>query len=176
MSAGTVYWITGLAGSGKTTIGRKLFDWLKSARKAPAIFLDGDVLRDIFGNDLGYSREERRASAMRNARLCKALSDQGISVICPTISMFHDCQKWNRENMPRYCEIFVDVPMEVLIRRDQNGLYSRSIQGLEKNVVGVDIPAEFPARPDLVLKNDGASSLEELMVPLKEFIEHRVEA
>ena len=64
MENGTVYWITGLSGAGKTTIGKLFFRKLKS-KKESSIFLDGDELRNVFGNDLGYSREERMQCAMR---------------------------------------------------------------------------------------------------------------
>lgn len=62
------------------------------------MFLDGDILREVFGNDLGYSKEDRRKCAMRYSRLCAMLQRQGMNVICCTISMFDSVRDWNREN------------------------------------------------------------------------------
>src|ERR1700683_1573893 len=80
---GNVYWITGLSGAGKTTIGRELWRRLRAASRS-VIFLDGDVTREVIAEDLGHSTTHRRRSAMRNARLCKLLSDQGTDVVCAT--------------------------------------------------------------------------------------------
>src|SRR5580698_6756198 len=137
---GRVYWITGLSGAGKTTIGRLLWDRLRAAGR-PAIFLDGDALREVIAEDLGHSRESRRRSAMRNARLCRMLSAQGTDVVCPTISLFHEIQVWNRRNIPGYCEIYLRVPMEELRRRDAKGLYAAADRGELRDVVGLDVPA-----------------------------------
>ena len=113
---GRVFWITGLSGAGKTTIGYLLYTKLK-IQKNSIVFLDGDELRKIFGNDLGYSKEDRLKSATRNSRLCKLLSDQGIDVICCTISMFDTIREWNRQNIKNYFEIYLDVSLETLKNR-----------------------------------------------------------
>lgn len=154
MHYGTVFWITGLSGAGKTTLGRLLYDHL-SKQKLNVVFLDGDILREVFGNDLGHSLEDRHRSAMRNARLCKMLSDQGIDVVCSTISLFHSCQKWNRENIVHYKEIFIDVPQEVLHARDPKGLYEAALNGNGHSVVGLDVKCEPPLNPDVTVNNDG---------------------
>lgn len=167
LNTGMVYWFTGLAGSGKTTLGKLFFEHLK-AQKQGVVFLDGDILRPVFGDDLGHTVEDRHKSAMRNARLCKLLSDQGIDVVCSTISLFHTCQEWNRANIPAYREIFIRVPMDILIRRDQKGLYSRALAGAVQNVVGIDIPAEEPLHPDVVLDNTGELSPQEMVRDLIE--------
>lgn len=159
MYNGTVYWITGLSGAGKTTIGKLLHNRIKENKKN-VVFLDGDVLREIFGNDLGYSIEDRKKSAMRNSKLCKVLSEQDIDVICATISMFDECRNWNRKNINNYREIYVKVPMEVLIKRDQKGIYSGALKGEIKNVMGVDIEFEEPKNPDIVVLNDGSKELD----------------
>jgi adenylylsulfate kinase-like enzyme/phosphohistidine swiveling domain-containing protein len=147
---GRVFWLTGLSAAGKTSIGRALSSHLR-ASGCQVIFLDGDTLRDAVSHDLGYSAEDRRAAAMRNGMLCNMLAEQGSDVVCCTISLFHDVQRWNRENIPRYTEIFVRVPLEELRRRDTKGIYDAAA-----NIVGVDIPAEWPESPDLILDNDSA--------------------
>ena len=109
----TVYWITGLSGAGKTTIGRIFYERLK--RIYPnTVFLDGDALRKVFGDDLGYSKEDRRKCAMRYSKLCAMLQEQEINVVCCTISMFDCVRAWNRENIRNYREIYVKVSMDTL--------------------------------------------------------------
>jgi glutamine kinase len=152
---GRVYWITGLSGAGKTTVGQELWRRLRAAGRS-AVFLDGDALREVIAEDLGHSTDNRRKSAMRNARLCRMLSSQGQDVVCPTISMFHEVQRWNRQNIPGYREIYLQVPLEELQRRDAKGIYAAAHRGDLRDVVGLDVPAELPEAPDLTLDNFGA--------------------
>ena len=157
---GTVYWITGLSGAGKTTIGQLFYHYLKE--KYPnTVFFDGDTLRKVFGDDLGYTEEERRKCAMRYARLCAMLEEQGMNVICCTISMFDSVRQWNRENIHNYREIYVRVSMDTLRARDQKGLYSGTTSETEKDVAGIHFQVELPKNPDLILDNGGETTPEE---------------
>lgn len=151
-----VYWLTGLSGAGKTTIGRLWYERLKSAGET-AVFLDGDELRQVFGNSFGYTFEERLKAAMNYARLCALLSRQGLTVVCCTISMFDIVRAWNRENIPGYVEVYIKASIETLRQRDQKGLYSSGKQ----NAAGVDFQVELPKAPDLILENDGQATPEE---------------
>jgi adenylylsulfate kinase-like enzyme/phosphohistidine swiveling domain-containing protein len=153
-SPGRVFWITGLSGAGKTTLGQELWTRLRAVDR-PVIFLDGDALRSAIAEDLGHSAANRRRSGMRNARLCRLLAEQGVDVVCATISLFHEVQRWNRENIPGYREIYLRVPIEELRRRDSKGIYARAQRGDAQNVVGIDVPAEAPEAPDLILDNYG---------------------
>lgn len=146
---GRLFWVTGLSGAGKTTIGTILYQKLKEKYPNTVLF-DGDVLRRMFGNDLGYSKEERFACAMRYARLCKLLTEQGIIVVCCTISMFDAVREWNRQNIPEYTEIYIKVPIEMLEKRNQKNLYHDVKMGIAVNVVGVDLDLELPKSPDIV--------------------------
>ena len=167
---GKLFWITGLSGAGKTTLGQMLYDHLKSRYPNTVIF-DGDALRQAFGNDLGYSKEERFQCAMRYARLCKLLVDQGIYVICCTISMFDAVREWNRTNIEHYLEIYIEVPFAILEERNQKNLYQGLKTGISKNVVGADLELELPKRPDVKLINDGSKTPEELLLVLEKFID-----
>jgi adenylylsulfate kinase-like enzyme len=153
-SSGRVFWITGLSGAGKTTVGQELWTRLRAAGR-PVTFLDGDALRAVIAEDLGYSAGNRRRSAMRNARLCRLLAEQGTDVVCATISLFHEVQRWNRENILDYREIYLRVPIEELRRRDSKGIYAEAQRSDARDVVGLDVPAEAPEAPDLVLDNYG---------------------
>jgi glutamine kinase len=154
-SPGRVFWITGLSGAGKTTVGRELSSRLRAAGRAVS-FLDGDALRAVIAEDLDHSADNRRRSAMRNARLCRLLAGQGADVVCATISLFHEVQRWNRENIPGYREIYLRVPIEELKRRDSKGIYAGAQRGDMRDVVGLDVLAEAPEAPDLILDNYGA--------------------
>ncbi len=144
----------GLSGAGKTTVGLELRHRLRSTGR-PAVFLDGDALRQTIADDLGHGSTHRRRSAMRNARLCQLLAKQGHDVVCTTISLFHAVQRWNREHIPGYCEIYLRVPIQELQRRDRKGIYAAAQRGELSNVVGLDLPAELPETPDLVIDNHG---------------------
>lgn len=152
---GRVVWITGLAGTGKSTIANALYGRLKAVRP-DTILLDGDSLRQVFGGKIGHSEEERRFLAMSYARLCRHLSIQGQIVVCATISLFAECQEWNRRNITDYLEVYVEVPMAILRERDPGGLYSRAANGSLRNVVGLDLGYDVPANPDLVIDNGGS--------------------
>ena len=161
-----VYWITGLSGAGKTTIGHLWYSYLKE-QFPNTVFLDGDTLRQVFGDDLGYTEVDRRKSAMRNARICNMLSEQGIHVVCCTISMFEEVREWNRQHIKKYHEVYVKVTMETLQKRDQKNLYTNSNLGKENNLVGVHIVLEEPKKPDLILYNDGDKTPEEQIEIMK---------
>lgn len=156
MEKGILYWITGLSGAGKTTIGNRLYYRIKSEQKN-TIILDGDILKKIAGNDLGYRREERLERAYRYSALCKLLTDQGINVIICTIAMFDEIRDWNRRHIEKYVEVFLDVALEVLKQRNRKGLYSKE----KRNIAGVDVEVEYPKNPDIVIKNDGSQSIKE---------------
>lgn len=157
---GTVYWITGLSGAGKTTIGKLFYEQMKE-RYPNTVFLDGDTLRGVFGDCFGYSQDDRRKCAMCYSRLCAMLEKQGINVICCTISMFDSVREWNRKNIDHYKEIYVKVSMETLLARDQKGLYSGHTKEKQKEVAGIHVDIEEPKCPDLVLENNGKATPEE---------------
>ena len=156
------YWLTGLSGAGKTTIGRLWYEQLRRTRPN-VVFLDGDTLREVFGDDLGFTEADRRKSAMRNARLCALLAGQGIDVVCCTISMFDSVRDWNRAHIPGYIEIYIKASMETLRKRDQKGLYSAG----KSDVAGVHFSVEEPKNPDITLINDGVQTPEQQISYLK---------
>lgn len=154
---GTLYFITGLSGAGKTTIGTLLYQYLK-AKKDNVVLLDGDIMRAAFCEDLGYTLEERREAAMRIIKTCKMLTEQNIDVVCCTISMFHEIRSWNVENEDNYTEIYLKVPMEVLCSRDKKGIYAKG-----ENIAEFGIGLEEPVAPRIIITNDGKNSPSEIL-------------
>ncbi|MFI3173703.1 MAG: adenylyl-sulfate kinase [Bacillota bacterium] len=150
-----VYWITGLSGSGKTTIGKALYEKIQQSTEK-VIFLDGDTMRNYIGFDVGYSDIERRNLGIKYSGLCEMLYRQGFTIVCCTIAMFDEIRDLNRKNIENYVEVYVKVNLEVLHQRDQKNLYSSKAT----NVVGVDIPPELPKNPDIIIENDCCENID----------------
>ena len=159
---GRVYWITGLSGSGKTTIGTALYYDLKKTRNN-VLLLDGDLLKNFVNDSVGYSAQDRLRRGKQYAQICKLLAEQGLWVIICTIAMFDEIRIWNRENIRGYIEIFLDVPFDIIIKRDKKGLYSTHQVALYEKM-------QFPKQPDVVLKNDGTTPIRRFIEEIKEVI------
>tara|TARA_B110000483_G_scaffold74804_1_gene93080 strand:- start:856 stop:1371 length:516 start_codon:yes stop_codon:yes gene_type:complete len=152
-------WITGLSGSGKTTIGKGVFQKLKE-KEVNTVFVDGDQYREVFGAS-GYTKAERLVVAKNIVKLCNFLIDQNINVVCCTISLFKEIHEQNKKQFKNYYEIFVSCEIEELIKRDQKELYSKALKGEIKNVVGVDIKYNKPSNPFLLIDNNKKDGLTE---------------
>lgn len=150
-----VIWLIGLAGSGKTTIGREVCrQWKMNAPNT--VLVDGDEIRRIFKHDHAprcYTVEGRRQNAERIAEICAWLDRQDVNVVCCILSIFHDVQRRNTETYSGYFEVFIDAPLETVIERDTKNLYGPALRGEASNVVGVDIEFEPPANPNMVIDN-----------------------
>lgn len=155
-----VVWIIGLSGAGKSTLAGEI---VKKTRIEAnnTVLVDGDVIREIFGNDLGYSIEDRLRNAERICQLCKFLDDQGINVVCAILSIFPETREWNRENINNYYEVFIDTPMTTLASRDSKGIYGKYNRGEISEVAGMDIEFPKPVNADLVINN--CKSLDDLL-------------
>lgn len=153
MSRGAVIWITGLSGAGKSTVAAALVEQLRADGRAP-VFLDGDEVRSALGAERDFAMENRRRLAGTYARLCRLLSAQGHLVVCATISLQHRIHAWNRDHLPSYVEVLLDVPLKELHRRDPKRIYRRA----DGHIVGLDLAAEFPVRPHLRITNHGPIS------------------
>lgn len=147
-----VVWIIGLSGAGKTTLATEVVSQLRK-EVANAVLIDGDVVREMFGNDLDYSMEGRRRNADRICRLCKLLDGQGIHVVCAILSLFPESREWNRQNLPDYYEVYIDTPIDDLKKRDSKGLYGRFARGEIRDVAGLDIDFPVPDNAHLVIQN-----------------------
>jgi cytidine diphosphoramidate kinase len=148
--AGMIVWFIGMSGSGKTTLAEVLHQRIKPKTRH-LVYLDGDMFRQVFRDDVDHSIEGRRRNAERLSGLCKVLDNANIHVIAAVLSIFPEWQQWNRRAFSCYREVFLDVPMETLRARDTKGLYSGAEAGEIENVVGFDIAFPRPPNPDLVI-------------------------
>ena len=170
---GTVYFFTGLAGAGKTTIGGLFYQRLKS-QKPEVVLIDGDQTRTQAGHSSAdgtvlqedcYTTEARKGGARWAFRQCRELAEEGKDVVICSIAMYTEIRAWNRENIENYREIYLKVSHDTLYRRDQKKLYSTKA----KNVVGVDLPWDEPGHSSIVIQNDGQESPEEIVDRLMNF-------
>lgn len=147
-----VIWFVGLSASGKSTFSGHAVNYLRS-KGYSCVLLDGDAFREVFGNDVGHDLAGRKTNARRLSYLSKFLSSQGIVVVAAVLSIFPEWQKWNRENIPNYYQIWIDVEMDVLKKRETKSLYKNATEGKINNVVGIDLPFPTPYKSDLRITN-----------------------
>lgn len=148
-----VIWITGLAGSGKTTLANALKAKFQE-RNRFVIQLDGDAVRATISSDLSYTAEDRLTHINRIQNLAKLIVRQGAIVIVSALYFDSDISEWNKNNFDNYCEVYIDASLEFLKKRDQKNIYSRFIDQKITNVVGLDVPYDAPANPDFVFRAD----------------------
>jgi adenylylsulfate kinase len=147
--SGAVVWLTGLSGSGKSTIGQALRDRL-IALGCRVEYLDGDALRDAFPNT-GFSRAERDAHVARVGFLASRLEFHRVFVVCALISPYADSRNDVRARCRRFIEVHVSTSLEECERRDVKGLYARARRGELTQFTGIDDPYEPPAAPEIAV-------------------------
>ena len=152
---GATIWLTGLSGSGKSTIGAALESALVLS-SVPAYRLDGDNVRHGLNCNLGFSAADRQENIRRIAEVAKLFADAGNVAITAFISPYSADRDRAREIHQRagltFLEIHVDAPLEVCELRDPKGLYAQARAGKLKGFTGIDDPYEPPDSPDAVLK------------------------
>jgi len=146
--------LTGLSGSGKSTIANLVEADLITRGRA-AYVLDGDNLRHDLNSDLGFSEEDRSENVRRISSVARLLADAGMVVLVPVIAPFAaDRDRIRREHESRnqkFLEVFVDAPLEVCEERDPKRLYAQARAGEIAGMTGLDSPYEEPVAPDLRL-------------------------
>ncbi|WP_246608714.1 adenylyl-sulfate kinase [Paenibacillus agaridevorans] len=150
-STGTTLWLTGLSGAGKSTIAAGVVGQLRE-RGLRAEWLDGDELRRVFGQSLGFSREDRFQNISRAVYIAGLLNRHGVNVVVSMITPYAEMRDYARSELPRFAEIYVDCPLAVCEARDVKGLYGKARRGEIQAFTGISDPYEAPAQPDLVLR------------------------
>jgi bifunctional enzyme CysN/CysC len=151
---GVTVWLTGLSGSGKSTIAHRLEARLVSGARA-AYVLDGDNVRHGLNGDLGFSPADRAENVRRIGEVARLMADAGLVVAVPVISPYRADRDRVRKahaaaGIP-FLEVWVATPLEVCEERDPKGMYARARAGEIASFTGIDAPYEEPETPDLTL-------------------------
>lgn len=154
-SRGATVWLTGLSGSGKSTVAAACERLLVDAGR-PAYVLDGDNLRHGLNGDLGFGSADRTENVRRVGHVARLLADAGVVALVPLISPYRADRDRVRAlhdeaGLP-FLEVFVDTPIELCEQRDPKGLYARARAGEITGFTGIDDPYEPPLEPELVLR------------------------
>ena len=153
---GILFWITGLSGSGKTAIAKKIQKKI-SHLYGPTIELSGDDFRKIFRLNK-YTKKARIEYLPKYLHFCKLITNQKINLIFNLIGMYNRARRWNRKNIDNYVEIYIKADIHKIIKLKRKATYLKN----KKNIVGLDIRPEFPKKPNIVIKNDFNKSTDKL--------------
>ena len=166
---GCVVWMTGLSGSGKSTIAIGLERRLHEQGIFTQV-LDGDNVRTGINNNLGFSEADRTENIRRIAEVAKLFAGSGVVTICcfvsPTLAIREQAKAII--GAEDFIEVFVDTPLEECERRDVKGLYAKARAGEVKDFTGISAPFEAPEKPDVRLETAGR----EPEATIKDLYEH----
>ena len=157
---GIVFWIEGFSGSGKTSIAKFSKKGI-SKKYGPTIVVSGDLLRNLF-NHRGYSKSDRIKNSYKFSNFIKFITDQGINVIYTVVGLNYKAKAIYKKKLKNFIEIFVKADIKKILKMKKK----KKVYKLKKNIVGLDIKAEFPKNPNVVIKNDFNKPIKKLSVEL----------
>jgi adenylyl-sulfate kinase len=151
---GATVWLTGLSGSGKSTIASALGARL-AARGLLSYMLDGDNLRHGLNGDLGFTEADRNENVRRVAEVARLFADAGVVALVPVISPYRagrdHARRIHEDAGLAFVEVFVDTPIDVCEERDPKGLFAKARAGELKGFTGIDDPYEPPLEPEVMV-------------------------
>ncbi len=171
---GFTIFLTGLSGSGKSTIAKVLMVRFMEMRDRPVTLLDGDIVRKNLSSELNFSREHREINVTRIGFVAGEITKNGGIALCAPIAPYEESRRKNRELISRYggyVEVHVATPLEVCEKRDRKGLYAKARAGLIQGVTGVSDPYEVPKNPELTIDTSAmtpAEAVQEVFLYLEE--------
>lgn len=170
-----VIWLTGLSGSGKSTIANALDAYLYQ-HGFHSYLLDGDNVRNGLNKDLGFDQQSRVENIRRIGEMSKLMVDAGLIVITAFISPYLSDRRMVRAMFDdtEFIEVFVDTPLAVCESRDPKGLYKKARQGMIKEFTGIDSPYEKPNQAEITLQTDKQTIDEELRQILTYLADHKL--
>ncbi len=171
---GFTLFLTGLSGSGKSTIARVLLVKFMEMRDRPVTLLDGDIVRRNLSSELTFSKDHRNLNIIRIGFVASEITKNGGIAICAPIAPYEESRRHNRELICRYggyVEVYVSTPLEVCEQRDRKGLYARARKGALKGVTGIDDPYIPPSNPEITINTADLTpeeAAQEIMLYLEE--------
>ena len=153
MTRGFTIWLTGLPGSGKTTISGFVEEEIRRRGRHVEV-LDGDVVRTNLSKGLGFSKEDRDTNIKRIAFVCKLLTRNSVATIAAAVSPYREVRAYAREEIGDFVEVYVKCPVEVCIERDPKGMYRKALAGEIPHFTGVSDPYEEPLTPEVICETD----------------------
>jgi|TARA_B100000959_G_scaffold281337_1_gene345182 adenylylsulfate kinase-like enzyme len=162
-------WIIGPSAVGKTTVSKIFYNQLK-IKNDKLILIDGDQIRSLYENNLGYDPISRSKNTHRYINLVKWLTKHEISSIVAVISPFEKDREFCRKEIKNYKQIYLNCSLDERIKRDKKKLYAPALKGEKKHVVDVDIPFDLPKKSELSIdteKKRPGSIVEEIIKKLK---------
>jgi adenylylsulfate kinase len=155
-SLGCTFWLTGLSGSGKSTIATALLAKLNTLNLQCEI-LDGDIVRQHISSDLGFSAKDRETNVLRVGYICSLLNKHGVNTIVALISPYNETRNQVRKSLENFIEIYVDCSLAECIKRDPKGLYKKALSGEILEFTGISSAYEPPNNPEVILKTSDES-------------------
>ena len=146
-------WLTGIPGSGKTTLALELKKFYEQ-KGLPIDILDGDEVRKTLSKDLGFSPEDRKEHNRRVIFVAQILAKNGVTTIVPLISPYRETRDFARKEIPNFVEVWVKASVDECKKRDPKGLYKKAMAGEIKNLTGLQAPYEEPQNAELVLDTE----------------------
>lgn len=171
---GFTIFLTGLSGSGKSTIAKVLLVKFLEMNDRPVTLLDGDIVRKNLSSELTYSKEHRNLNITRIGFVASEITKNGGIALCAPIAPYEESRQANRELISGYggyVEVYLATPLEVCEQRDRKGLYAKARSGKIKGVTGVTDPYIPPVNPELTLDTSEISPMEavqEILLYLEE--------
>ncbi len=150
---GFTLWLTGLSGSGKTTIAQGVAEWLRT-QSLPVEVLDGDIVRNYLSQELGFSKEDRDRNIRRIAFVARLLSRHQVIVIVSAISPYQKTREEARKMLENFVEVYVKASLDVCEKRDVKGLYAKARSRKIEQFTGIDHPYEEPINPEIICHTD----------------------
>ena len=149
-----VIWLTGIPGSGKTTIAKALEPKFREMGLKLEL-LDGDVVRRELSPELGFTKQDRETHAKRVVYLCKILSRNGVSSIVSLISPYREFRSYARKEIGNaFVEVYVKASVDECIKRDPKGLYKKALAGEIKDLTGLQDTYEEPLNPEVLVSTE----------------------